>query len=173
MINRQLEHSEIINSRKKFPLVVLCDNIESPENVGMIFRVCEAMGVGKIYLTGTTLALPNRKISKISRSTDKLVAWEYAEVIGEVIERLRSDSYEIMAVEVTDNSKYLTDLVFTPDKKLALIIGSEKHGVSASALEKAEVCCAIEMFGENSSMNVVTALSMVLYECSRQLNEKL
>jgi tRNA G18 (ribose-2'-O)-methylase SpoU len=64
MINKQLEHHEISTVQRKFPIVIICESIRSPENLGMVFRVAEAFGVERIYLTGETVKLPNRKVEK-------------------------------------------------------------------------------------------------------------
>lgn len=170
MSNRQLEHNEISSHRKQFPVVVICENIESPDNVGMIFRNCEAMGVTKIIFTGTSILPPNRKIRKVSRSTDKMIDYEYVEETIDAIAHLRDEEFKTIAVEIAESSINLHHYAVSDGGKYALIVGSEKSGVCANTLDAVDQTIAIPMFGQNTSINVVSALTIVLYEFSKQLN---
>ena len=169
MSNRQLEHNEVNQKRKVFPSVVICENIESPDNVGMIFRNCEAMGVSKIIFTGTSVLPPNRKIRKVSRSTDKLVEYLYVVSTIEAINLLAKEDYIPLAIEVSECSISVHTCLFSNKEKYAFIVGSEKHGVSAETLDAVNQTIEIPMFGLNTSINVVSALTIVLYEYSKQL----
>ena len=66
---KKLKNSELnridvksFKSIKKTPLIVVLDNIRSLNNIGSIFRTCDAFLVSKIYLCGITAKPPNRKI---------------------------------------------------------------------------------------------------------------
>lgn len=170
MENRQLTHTEITNRVTKFPVVVVTENIETPENIGMIFRISEAMGVSEIYLTGSSLHLPNRKAEKTSRSTIRNVSYTHAESTTELFVKLRSEGYRILALEVTENATLLPDVDFNLNEKYAIVVGSEKHGIQNNTLKQTDECIAIEMFGNNTSINVVTALAISLYELTKQLS---
>ena len=56
---KRLTVSEFKNSVKE-PLVVVLDDVRSLNNIGSIFRTCDAMGVEKIYLCGITAQPPHR-----------------------------------------------------------------------------------------------------------------
>ena len=168
MKNRQLKHAEVVNPTTKYPIIVVLENIESPENVGMIFRISEAMGISQIYLTGSSLRLPNRKAEKVSRSTIRNIAYTHCESTTELILKLSSEGYKIYAIEVTESAKLLHTVSFDSSVKYAFIVGSEKHGITHETLNKVNNCVAIEMYGNNTSINVVTALSITLYEVTRQ-----
>ena len=44
----QLSHKESNHSEKVFPIVLICDGLKSPSNIGGVFRVCDALGIPKI-----------------------------------------------------------------------------------------------------------------------------
>ena len=77
---KKLKNSELnridvksFKSIKKTPLIVVLDNIRSLNNIGSIFRTCDAFLVSKIYLCGITAKPPNRKINKTALgSTDSV-----------------------------------------------------------------------------------------------------
>ena len=72
--------------------------------------------------------------------------------------------FEKIALEITTESQKIEDLELNFNKKIALIIGSEISGISNELLEICNKTVHIEMFGKNSSMNVVQAASIALYE---------
>ncbi len=168
----QLEHKEIRNKDKIFPVCVICDDISSAENVGMVFRTSEAMGVESLYLCGETITPPNRKLLRTSRSTEKSVNYSYVNNVVELIFDLKNQGFTIVSIELTNNSIELGKVEFRKFTKIALVIGNERNGVSAEVLEQSDLSAEIIMYGKNSSMNVVNALSIVLYEITQQLSLK-
>jgi len=166
--NTQLTHAEHSQSGQKFPLNILANDLSSPLNVGSLFRLCDALGVTRLYLCGDTPAPPNSKINKTSRSTEKHVDYQYHENAEQLIASLKKDGVLIVSLEITSssvaiNSKVLIDGVNT-NKPVCLIIGAEKNGVSESLLDLSDHTVHIPMYGNNSSMNVVSAASIACYE---------
>ena len=164
---RQLEHHEVKTQQHNKHIVVIVEDVTSPENVGMVFRISEAMGVSKIYLTGNTPILPNKKITKTARTTEKRLPSEHFAETKNVIQQLSNDGYTLFALEVTDKSKQLSEANFNTSEKIALFIGSETSGIRAATLDQMTTAVMIPMFGKNTSINVVTALSIALYEIIR------
>ena len=74
-------------------------------------------------------------------------------------------------MEITSTSSPIQQLMVPKNKKIALLIGNEIEGVSSSLLAIANQITHIPMYGNNSSMNVVQATSIALYEISNRLNE--
>lgn len=62
-------------------LIVILDNIRSVHNVGSIFRTCDAAGVEKLYLCGTTPTPIDRfgreraDVAKVALGAEKTVSW--------------------------------------------------------------------------------------------------
>lgn len=166
----QLTHSQSIFSKKTFPVTLVCDNITYQPNIGSIFRVCEAFGVQKIIFVGENLALTPRKINRTSRSTHKMVEHEVIEKTGDAIAYLLQNNYEVVALEITANSIPLRDIKLPADRPVALIAGSEVSGISPELLAIANQTAHIEMFGSNSSMNVVQATAIALYDLTGKLS---
>jgi len=85
------------------------------------------------------------------------------------IKRLKEDGYHIISLEITDTSTPLSSFNTLSSKKIALIIGSENFGVSESLISLSDTVLHIDMYGNNSSMNVSQAAGIALYELSKQL----
>ena len=159
----QLTHTESFFNKKTFPIILVCDNITYQPNIGSLFRVCEAFGVAKILFVGENLALTPRKINRTSRSTHRMVEHLVIESTEDAISYLKENKYQAVALEITSNSIPLRDVKLQPGQPVALIAGSEISGISEQLLAIANQTAHIEMFGSNSSMNVVQATAIALY----------
>lgn len=164
----QLPHIAHTPNQTKYPITLLAHNIESTRNIGSLFRIADALGVEKLYLTGNTATPPNRKIKKTSRSTEKYVTYQYEADPIEAIERLKSDEYTIISLEITSTSIDLQDLRIRPGQRVCLILGAEDSGVPQALLDCSDVSVHIPMLGANSSMNVGSACAIATYQITRQ-----
>lgn len=162
----QLNHEQKRFSEKKFPITLICDRIYFQDNIGSIFRISEAFGVEKIIFIGENLPLNPRKINRTSRSTHLMIPYEIIENENSLIEQL--SHYEIIALEITSNSQAIQNINLS-GKKIALLIGNEISGISENLLKIANQTVHIEMFGKNSSMNVVQATGIALFEITKKL----
>jgi tRNA G18 (ribose-2'-O)-methylase SpoU len=164
----QLTHYNSIFSKHKFPITLVCDNITNAPNIGSLFRTADAFGVEKILFCGSTIPL-GRKMTKTSRAAEKVVSFEERKSILETIQQLKTKNYQVISLEITSNSEPLNTYQFTANYKIALVIGDENFGVSEAVLKLSDAIIHINMFGQNSSMNVVQATSIALYEITNQI----
>jgi len=160
----QLTHEENQFERKTFPITLICDHIYFQQNIGSLFRISEAFGVENIIFFGKDIPLTPRKINKTSRSTHLHVTHSVIEDFVELQSFLIDNAFEIIALEITSDSKPLREVTIPENKKIALLIGSEINGISEELLQLSHQIVHINMFGKNSSMNVVQAASIALYE---------
>lgn len=147
-----------------FELSLLLDNLTSPTNVGSLFRLADALGVSTIYLTGETQVPPNRKLSKVARSTERTVVYEYWQDGLAIIRQLKAARCTLVSLEITTQSIDLRRVDFSACNSICLIVGSEKKGIQASILALSDYTVHIPMLGGNSSMNVANASAIALFE---------
>ena len=164
----QKNHYNSTFNQIKFPIILVCDNISKAPNIGSLFRIADALGVQKLIFCGENIPL-GKRMTKTSRATEKVVDHEIQENALDVINNLKSQNYAIVSLEITTNSKPLNKHRFQK-QPMALVIGDENYGVSDAILALSDHVIHIEMFGHNSSMNVVQATSIALYEITKQLN---
>ncbi len=164
--SRQLGHADHSAALSKYPLCLLLDNIEMPVNVGCAFRIADAFGLEKMFLTGKTAVPPGRKIKKASRSTEQVVHYEYVNDAVELAAQLKEQGYEIVALEITDKSKILAEYKPKSDK-ICLIVGSENEGIGKELLALSDCQLHIPMRGEKSSMNVASVTAIAVYEITK------
>ena len=79
LANNELNRLDIEQFKKaeKTPLIVILDNVRSLNNIGSVFRTCDAFLIEKIYLCGITATPPNKEIHKTALGATDSVAWEY------------------------------------------------------------------------------------------------
>ena len=146
----------------------MCDNVTNAPNLGSLFRISDAFGIEKLILCGDNITL-GRKIAKTSRATEKVVNFEICESASKVVEDLKFKKYQIISLEITESSEPIHCFKFSTERPIALIIGDENFGVSEAVLKNSDAIIHIDMYGHNSSMNVVQATNIALYEITKQL----
>lgn len=167
--DKQLVHSDHKRVSVKYALSFLANDIDVPMNIGSFFRVADALGVEKIFLSGRSCVPPNSKIKKTSRSTEKIVPFEYAQDAVSIVKRLRMSGYKIVSLEITQNSKDIAELSLSATDRVCLILGAENYGVSDELLSLSDEVIHIPMLGENSSMNVASACAIATYEITKKI----
>ncbi|WP_374505012.1 TrmH family RNA methyltransferase [Flavobacterium sp.] len=167
----QLTHENTHFEKKKFPITLVCDHIYFQQNIGSLFRIGEAFGIEKIIFIGKDIPLTPRKINKTSRSTHLQVPYTIIEETASAIDYLLENKYEIIALEIAETSTPINEVIVNKNQKIALLIGSEIAGISEPLLAIANQITHITMYGKNSSMNVVQATSIALYEITNRLNQ--
>lgn len=153
---------------KTFPIILVCDNVVRPANVGSLFRLADAFGVQQLVLGGPKIEL-NRKVWNTSRATEKVVDFKQIENIEPLLLDFKNKGFGIYGLEITQNSKPISKFRFKPSQKMVLLIGSERHGIQSKLLGHCHTIYHVEMYGQNSSMNVAQATSVALYEITNAI----
>lgn len=168
----------------RHPLIVVLDNIRSLQNVGLFFRLADALRIEKLYLGGFTGFPPleedprmpgsvehaEREIEKTAIKTIPYVPWERAEDTFKLIKQLKKDGVQVVAVEQTDKSVPYTKVTY--HYPVALIFGHERDGVSDEVLKACDLIVEIPMYGMGNSLNVATSFSVIGYELVKQIESK-
>ena len=166
----QLNHYNSTFKKQKFPITLICDSVTNAPNIGSLLRISDALGVEELIFCGDNLQL-GKRMKKTSRSTEKYVLHKVASDILQTVSDLKAKNYFVIALEITDNSVPLDDFRLSTNQPIALIIGNESFGISKEILNLTDATLHINMFGENTSMNVVQATSITLYELTKQLKK--
>ena len=172
MENIQLSHDAHKLTSTRFPICFLANDIDVPMNIGSFFRIADALGVEKIFLTGNSVVPPNSKIKKTSRSAEKYVPYEYYPEPISLVSNLKALGYKIVSLELTTKSVDLVNFKISAKDKICLILGSENYGVAEDLLAISDVSVHIPMLGVNSSMNVASACSIATYEITRKFQDE-
>lgn len=145
-------------------LELFLDNTRSIYNVGSIFRTADGAGVRKLHLCGITATPEHPKFAKTALGTD--LPWEYHMNGVDAISRLKSEGYQIWALEETAASVDL--FAHSPrldrKQKTVLVLGNEVMGVDPGILKLCDRTIVIPMVGEKKSLNVTIACGIAVYQ---------
>jgi len=146
---------------------IICDGLQSPENLGSILRVADAAGSKKIILLDSGLNLENKKLSKLARSTDKHLDIQH--FTFQQFKELRHQYNALYALEITDQSFNAFTTNITPCN--AIVLGHEAGGIREELLAICDMAVHLPMYGINGSMNISHALAVFLFEWRRQTGD--
>lgn len=140
-------------------VVFLLQDVTDPINVGSFFRIADGLGINKIYMTGNTPTPPDGGISLTSRGMERRIEFELHENTEDLIKELKKEKFEIIAVELTEDSKIYNEYEY--NDKVCLVMGNEASGVYKSTLKLCDAAVAIPMLGKGPSLNVNVAGAIV------------
>ncbi|HBX52258.1 MAG: RNA methyltransferase [Bacteroidetes bacterium RIFOXYA12_FULL_35_11] len=160
---------EEFKTKEKTPIVLILDNVRSLNNIGSIFRTADAFAIEKIILCGITGTPPNKEISKTALGATESMEWSYCEKTSDAIQKLKQETYFIIAVEQVENSIALNDFSIAPEKKYAIIFGHEIRGVEQEVIDQCDACIEIPQFGTKHSFNVSVSAGIVLWDLFNKL----
>jgi tRNA G18 (ribose-2'-O)-methylase SpoU len=153
----------------KMPVSVVLDNVRSLNNIGSVFRTCDAFRVEKLFLCGITACPPNKDIHKTALGATDSVDWEYSEETLTVIRKLKSEGYLILSAEQAEGSTSLQSMNLLTTEKYAIIFGHEVHGVEQKIIDISDACIEIPQEGTKHSLNVSVSAGIILWEAFRQI----
>lgn len=168
---RKLENNELnrlsvndYKNRKKTPVVVVLDNIRSANNVGSVFRTCDAFLVEAIHLCGITATPPNRDIQKTAIGATQSVEWVHFNQTLDAVRKLQDEGYQVFAIEQCEGGSLLPDHHVAPNQKIAFIFGNEVTGVSQKVVDRCDGCIEIPQWGTKHSFNISVSAGIVLWD---------
>jgi len=156
---------------EKMPVVTVLDNIRSLNNIGSVFRTCDAFRVSKLFLCGITATPPHKDIHKTALGATDSVEWEYYESSLVLIKKLKEENYRILSIEQVDKSTSLEEMTLDPTNKYALVFGHEVRGVDQEIINLSDECIEIPQFGTKHSLNISVSAGIVIWEVFRQIQK--
>jgi len=163
---------EEFKSTKKLPITVILEDIRSMHNVGSVFRTSDAFLVEQLLLCGFTPNPPHRDIHKTALGATETVAWQAYENTASAINALKSEGYQVYAIEQVHNSIELQTFNIAIDAKVAIIFGNEADGVKEETIAMTDGCIEIPQAGSKHSFNISVAAGIVLWEIFKKMNLK-
>ena len=151
--------------RNEAPLLVICDEISDPHNLGAIVRTAECAGAHGIVIPKRRSAGMTAIVSKTSAGAVEYVPMARVANLTSAIGELKKAGVWIYGASHTgEQTVWETDLT----GPAALVIGSEGEGMSRLVSESCDFKVKIPMVGRISSLNASVSASVILYEALRQ-----
>jgi tRNA (guanosine-2'-O-)-methyltransferase len=160
-------------------LIAVLENPKDMRNIGTVIRNVDALGVEKTYIVDPERRLPDdwqgmRSQKTLSKSSASAIKWSFVkrfDSTADCLDHLRENLF--VSVVTSPHVKGHENVVlheadYTGYKRLAVWFGNEATGISDEAVQHAEACVSIPMFGMIESLNLGTTTGIVLYEITKQ-----
>lgn len=151
--------------RGEAPLLVVCDEISDPHNLGAIIRTAECVGAHGVIIPKRRSAGLTAVVDKTSAGALEHMAVARVPNLVSAIETLKKNGLWIYGTAAEgSNELWKTDLT----GPACIVIGSEGAGISRLVREKCDFLVSIPLRGQISSLNASAAAAVLLYEALRQ-----
>ena len=150
--------------RRQLDLTVVLEGVHKSHNLSAVQRTCDAAGIHDIHAIAPQRPYRSHK-SAASGSAKWVTVHSHATTI-KAIRMLRGNGFRIAAAHLSDKSIDFRNLDYT--LPIAILMGTEKYGVSKAALEEVDEEIRVPMHGMVASLNVSVAAAVILYEAERQ-----
>lgn len=164
MTPERLQRITATLDKRQPDLTVLTDEVYKPHNLAAIARTCDAVGIPDIHVVW-----PRDRYRLRTAATAGSAEWvnvhTHANIEG-AIQQFQQQGYKVVAAHLTDDAIDYRDYDFT--QPTALLMGTEREGVSAVAAGLCDHHLVIPMHGMVESFNVSVAAAIMLNEAQYQ-----
>ena len=157
---------EYARDKDESPLVVICDRITDPHNLGAIIRTAECCGAHGVIIPKRSGAPVNDIVAKTSAGAVEHMNICRVTNIARTIDELKEKGFWITGAHMDGKPMYEIDF----KGNVGIVIGSEGEGISRLVGEKCDFFASIPMYGKVNSLNASVAAGVLLYEAVRQRN---
>lgn len=160
-------------------LIAVIENPADIRNIGTVIRNVNALGVEKVYIVDPRKKLPDdwqemRSTKPLAQTSVSAIKWSFVKRFDsseDCLAHLEKNRFVsiVTSPHIKGKNHAVLDAVdFTTHYKLAIWFGNERYGISDLAIEHAQLCVSIPMFGMVESLNLATTSGIVLYEATKQ-----
>ena len=132
-------------------------------NVGAMFRSAAGIGVDAVLVTPRCADPLYRRSVRVSMGTVFQVPWTRITDWPSSIDLLRDAGFVTASLALTDDAITLDELAAGRHERLALVLGSEGHGLKTSTIEASDLVVRIPMAGGVDSLNVAAASAVAFW----------
>ena len=147
------------------PLVVVCDEISDPHNLGAILRTAECAGAHGVIIPKRRSAGLTAIVAKTSAGAVSYMPVARVANVAATLNDLKKQGLWVFGTAADG-----TTSLYDADLKggAAIVIGSEGDGMTRLVAETCDFLVSIPMKGRISSLNASAAAAILLYEAVRQ-----
>jgi RNA methyltransferase, TrmH family len=166
----KLEGLQVGRLVERAALLVVAEAVEKPGNFGAMLRTCDAAGVDAFISCDPVADLSNPNVVRSSVGTYFSVPITEASN-AETLAWLRQHAIKIVATTPNPAADGTLPMEYTAadlTQPVAILVGTEKFGLSEFWLSNADLRVRIPMLGRVNSLNVATSAALVIYEAVKQ-----
>lgn len=144
-------------------IIIVLDGLEIPGNVGTILRTCDGANIDAVFICNRRARITHPKIVKGSMGaafTKPVIEFSSVE---DCKKWLRKKNFKIYLTDTRATKTYFEE---SYEGRVALIVGSERYGITKPWYEGDYEMIMIPMLGQCDSLNVAIATTIIAYEAS-------
>ena len=147
------------------PLIVVCDELSDPHNLGAVIRTAECAGAHGVIIPKRRSAGLTAVVAKTSAGAVSHVPVARVPNLPSLLQELQEAGLWVFGTAADGDT-----LLYDADLKgpAAIVIGSEGRGISRLVKEQCDFIVSLPMRGHITSLNASVACGIVLYEAARQ-----
>ncbi len=150
-------------------IICVLDGVEKSGNIGTILRSCDATQIDGLVIVNRRAKLTNTTAVKGSMGAIFSVPTITYNSCEQLMCELKNNGFSIYLADTRADKDYFN---YKYDKKVALVMGSERYGISSPWLGDKPNFIKLKMLGQCDSLNVGVATSIFLYDIKmKQLGE--
>ena len=156
---------QVAKDKGEPPLLVICDELSDPHNLGAVIRTAECAGAHGVVIPKRRSAGLTAVVAKTSAGAVSHIPVARVANLPSLLKELKKAGLWIFG-SAADGTTPLYDA----DLKgpAAIVIGSEGEGMSRLVTENCDFLVSIPMKGKLNSLNASAAAAILLYEAVRQ-----
>ena len=164
-LHREVRHTvdEILAAGASRSRIAVLEDLVDHTNVGAVFRSAAALGVDAIFVTPRCADPLYRRSIKVSMGTVFQVPWTRIDPWPDGIQLLKDAGYLVAGMTLGDGAITLDELAAQRPPKLALVFGTEGHGLTPKADRMLDVRVTIPMMNGVDSLNVASSSAVAFY----------
>lgn len=152
---------EIPAQRGEKPFFLALDLLKDPQNVGVLLRVADSVGVhGVIFQARRSVAVTPAVVAASSGAVEHLALAQVNNLVN-ALKRLKEQDVWIVGLDIGPNIPPLDRIDL--NRSLTLVLGSEGEGMRRLVRDTCDMLATLPMRGAVDSLNVATAGSIALY----------
>ncbi|MDO4219430.1 MAG: 23S rRNA (guanosine(2251)-2'-O)-methyltransferase RlmB [Synergistaceae bacterium] len=148
-------------------LLIVCDHLEDPHNLGAIIRTAETAGASGVIIPKRGGVSVTGVVIKVSAGAATRVPVARITNVANTLKRLQEENFWVTALDMDGR-----DTLFKEDlpPRSVLVVGAEGNGVSQAAKKSCDDVRFIPMAGNVGSLNASVAAALAIYEWVRSTN---
>lgn len=164
MTPERLYRVDRVLGQRQSTLGVLLEKVHKPHNLAAIIRTCDSVGVQTVDAVRPEGGIP--RLNHTSQGAQKWVSLQTHDTFEQAADTLHGAGMKLYAAHLSDQAVDFRSIDYT--QPCAVVMGTEKEGVSAAALAHVDAQITVPMHGMTRSLNVSVACAVILYEAQRQ-----
>lgn len=148
--------------------VLVLEDVNSPTNLGAIFRSAAGLGMDAVLLSPTCCDPLYRRAVRVSMGEVLSVPYAYLDPWTSGLAAVCDAGFRLLALTPADDAVPLDEVVIGPDDRVAVLLGAEGPGLSEDAQAKSEARVRIPMSAGVDSLNVAAAAAVACWALGRR-----